>query len=171
MADELLKLTTALERPVVQIDGKEYEMSAPAELTVMETARLDRLGKKLDALMREELDEDDDTAIEAREEQVEKLLDQLTKIILRPVPRAVRAGLGQANKMAAIEVFTMLLLARKSKLAGATMLKSLFGPAIAQAMAQVAKDKTVTGTATDQADGSSEPPAAKGSSAETRGDG
>ena len=116
MADDaLLSLTTLIDRPRLEIDGHLYEIMSPDELPLLTSQRLAAKGRELDRLMK--LDE----LKPVHERRLPELLDELCAIIMEPVPVEVRASLSEAQKQSVIEVFTMLSLARKTRLAGATM--------------------------------------------------
>lgn len=120
MADALLSIDTMIERSQISVDGALYEIVSPEELPLLTSQRIAALGRKLDKFMKS--DDLNDTS----SKQLNATLDGLVEIIMEPVPGAVIAKLSQAQKYSVIEVFTMLSLARKSKLAGAT-LQSVIG--------------------------------------------
>ena len=156
----LISIDTLIERPKICIDGVDYELTSPEELTVLESVALRRLGEKLDALMKT-ADPDEETA-----RKMIATIDKITAIIMRFVPRDVRARLSETQALKVVEVFTMLLLAGKAKLAGGAMMQQFAG-AIAQMIQQPStKDKLKTRT-----DGSEISPASSGSTAANRADG
>ncbi len=149
----LIEIDTLIERPIITIDKEPYEITAPDELTIVESAAVGRLGRRLDRLMKKE------TLDQEGERELARTLGKLAAIIMRPVPADVRQGLNEAQTLAVIEVFTLLLLARKAKLAGGTMLKTV-GAQVLTAMTNP------SGT-----DGETPSPASSGSTAATRGAG
>ncbi len=155
MAENMLDINTLIERPIVGIDGKPYEIIAPEELSIVAGAKVARLGRRLDEKMKL------DHPTEADEAALAQVLKDLTEIIMAPVPEEVRDKLGDAQKLAVIEVFTMLLLARKAKLAGGTMVKQLAGQAFADLIKNLPKAATGEKSSAD----------ASGSTAATHGDG
>ena len=128
MDDELLVLTTAIERPKIAIDEQLYELTAPEELTILEGARIAAFGRKLDALLKLE------EPTEADQKRLEAVFAGMTGVIMRPVPAEIRAKLTEAQQLSVIEAFTLLLLASKTKRAGAAMVKGLVGKSIEMAL-------------------------------------
>lgn len=119
-AEPLLDLSSLIERPKITIDDEPWEITAPEELSVIDTQRLASLGRKLDNLRMQDG--------EAQAKQLTDTLEAIVALVMAPVPAKVRAKLSDAQKVAVIEVFTMLSYARKAQLAGATVpniLKSL----------------------------------------------
>lgn len=112
--EPILDLQTLIERPKIAIDGKRYEILSPDELPLIATQRAAWLGRRLNKLMNAE-----EKLSAAQQANMADVLDELASIIMEPVPAAVRATLADAQKQAVTEVFTMLSLARKAKLAGA----------------------------------------------------
>lgn len=161
MADPMIELSTLIERPVIEIDGETHELTAPDELTIMQSARIAALGRKLDVLMKTENPQPQD------QKALEKVLEELTGLIMAPVPHEVRSRLAEAHQLAVIEVFTTLLLARKTKLAGATMFREVVGGALDAATKAAAKEAA----AKKVADGQPSQPGASGSTAATPGAG
>ena len=117
--DNILSLSTMLVRPKIKIDGAEYEMAAPSELSIEQNYRLSDLGRKLANLR--------GTAglADAQQQQLTQILTAICDIILAPIPEEVRARLSDSHKLAVTEVFTMLLSEDRLKLAGGTVLKML----------------------------------------------
>ena len=115
--DDILSIETILKRPKIKIDGALYEIIAPGELSLEQNYRLSELGQKL-ANMRNTRG-----LKHAQRAQMAETLTQICKIILEPVPAAVQATLTDANKLAVIEVFTLLLSTEKARLAGETLTK------------------------------------------------
>lgn len=119
MAEYVLKIETKIERPKIDIDGVLYEIVSPEELPVETSYRIADLGKKLQNMM--------NTASqpEAQQKLMKKNLHELADIIMAPVPVDVRAALSDTMLHSVVEVFSMLLLERKVKLAGATITGTL----------------------------------------------
>lgn len=112
--EPILDLQTLIERPKIAIDGKRFEILSPDELPLITTQRAAWLGRRLNKLMNAE-----EKLSAAQQANMADVLDELASIVMEPVPAEVRATLADAQKQAVIEVFTMLSLARKAKLAGA----------------------------------------------------
>lgn len=168
MADNLLDIKTLIERPVVAIDGIQYEITAPEEMSIVDAAKVARLGRRLDAKMKL------DHPTPADETALRDILADLIAIIMKPVPEEVRSKLGDAQKLAVIEVFTMLLLARKARLAGGTMVRQLAGQAFADLLSKVpqaAEAAAATEGATGAATGEKSSADASGSTAAIHGAG
>lgn len=160
-AANLISIDTVIERPLIRIDGELHELVSPDELTVMQSVAIRKLGTRLDKLMN--IDEPDDEA----ERKLSATLNRITDIIMRPVPAAVRAKLTEVQQLQVIEVFTMLLLAKKAQLAGAPMLQQFAGT-ILDAMKAALGDKQPS---QPQSPGSATSPASSGSTAATSGTG
>lgn len=112
-AEPLLELDSLIERPKIKIDGELYEIAAPEELSVIDTQRVASLGRRLDNLLKQE------GAAQAK--ILQDTLGDIIAIVMSPVPADVRARLSDGQKMSVVEVFSMLSLARKTQLAGATI--------------------------------------------------
>ncbi|MCX9146621.1 hypothetical protein [Erythrobacter sp. WG] len=107
----LLDLGTIVERPFITIDGKPFELRNTDELSVAESLRFGRWGKRL-----EELQADGGEEIA---EELDALVATMARAILVDVPDEVFAGLSGTHRWAIIDVFTGLLLRTKLKVAGA----------------------------------------------------
>ena len=105
----ILNLSTLVERPVIEIDGKKYQMLSPEELSVVDTHRFALWGQHIQEF----------TADEAQGPELQTLIDELAAKVLVGVPADVFAKLSGVQRFSAVEVFTMLLLARKAELVGA----------------------------------------------------
>lgn len=105
----ILNLSTLVERPVIEIDGKKYQMLSPEELSVVDTHRFALWGQHIQEF----------TADEAKGPELQTLIDELAAKVLVGVPADVFAKLSGVQRFSAVEVFTMLLLARKAELVGA----------------------------------------------------
>ena len=115
MTEPLLNIDTLIERPLVKIDGELHEIVTSQELPLMVSQKVAVLGRRLDTLMKtEDLDV-------AGQKLLASTLDKIADIVMAPVPIEVRAKLTQAHKLAVLEVFTMLSLGQKVRLAGAMM--------------------------------------------------
>lgn len=108
----LLDLDTLVVRPTVRIDGVEYEMVAPDELSILEYHRLINLGKRLDAI--EQVEE----PTEAQEIEYEDLLDTLCRRILL-APDEVHKRLKRPQRAAVALTFTQLRLMASFRTVGA----------------------------------------------------
>lgn len=146
MTEPLLNIDTLIERPLVKIDGELHEIVSSQELPLMVLQRVAMLGRRLDTLMKtDDLDA-------AGEKLLDVTLDKIIDVIMAPVPAYVRAKLTQAHKQSVVEVFTMLSLGRKVRLAGAMM--------------RQAAEKAAPTTGTTEA-GAASSPGSSGSSAAT----
>ncbi len=144
----VLNLSTLIERPMITIDQTPHEIVSPDEMSLLDTQRAASLGRRLDKLTRA------DDLNPTMQKQLAETLDALCDIIMAPIPKDARAKLTDAQRMAVIEVFTMLSLARKTKLAGAA--------ATSMVKAQAEAMTTETG-----ATGDSSSPGSSGSTAAT----
>ena len=111
----ILDIATLVKRPQIAIDDHLYDISAPGELSLVDSHRIARWGRQFDRLMKL----DDMTA--AQEKQLGDLVEKISNIILQPVPTIVVARLNEQQRLAVIEVFTLLSLERKTRLAGAAI--------------------------------------------------
>ncbi|MFQ5775865.1 MAG: hypothetical protein ACE5GS_15185 [Kiloniellaceae bacterium] len=102
MAEPLLDLSTAIERPTVLIDGASYEILCPDELSILDLQRLMADGRKIDAIVRKDELSDEDVATLSR------LLATLSERILVGAPADVRARLSDQQRLRVAEVFTQL---------------------------------------------------------------
>ena len=109
--DPLLDLNTLIERPTIKIDGDAYEILSQEELSILDSQRFERWGRKI-----EELANDDGKA-----DELDALLDTVTEKIMVGVPEDVRSRLTSGHKVRVISVFTGLLLGGRAAMAGATM--------------------------------------------------
>ena len=115
----ILSLETIFTRPQVSIDGALYDITSPGELTIQQSYRIGVLSRQLTKKRAE------DGLTEAAQNQLSETLNELTEIILEPVPTEVRAKLKDAQRLAMVEVFTMLLSEDRLTLAGATVMKMI----------------------------------------------
>lgn len=107
----LLDLDTITDRPVIRIDGETYQIRSPGELSVVESHRFGRWGKRIEELA----DQDGDEA----EAELDALVAKVARAILVDVPDAVFAKLPGAQRWAIIDLFTGLRLRETLKVAGA----------------------------------------------------
>ncbi len=109
-ADPILDLSTLIaDRPPLRIDGTTYHLKSPDELTLAESHKFTKWGKELEALGKDP----DRTA------ELEALLKVVAAAALADVPPDVRQRLLPSHNVAIVEVFTVLLLGRRMRLAGA----------------------------------------------------
>ena len=129
MAAAVLTLSSVIERPIIKIDDAEYEIVSPEELPLLTVQRLASWGRKLEKLLKasEELNT-------TQKKQLADVLNDIVAVIMEPVPDDVRALLSEAQLQSVVEVFTMLSLARKTKLAGAVMLSGALHPDVMRAL-------------------------------------
>ena len=116
MAEQpLLNLSTLIERPALTIDGVRYEMLSPDELSLLDSQRFTIWAGKIDQLSKAP-DEAGDGIDELGEVD-----DAAARKVLVGVPDEIFATLSAANKLAAIEAFTLLLLQKRMAAAGAIL--------------------------------------------------
>ena len=111
MTQQLLSLDTLVRRPKVAIDGTQYEMLSPDEMSVLDYQRFGLWHRELVQL--QEDGGEDDPALEA-------LVDRIARKAMVGVPAGVIGKLSGAQKIAVVEVFTGLLLQTRMRVAGAT---------------------------------------------------
>ncbi len=132
MADQVLDISTLIERPKIAIDGKFYKIRSPEELSVIDHHRMESQGRRMVEL----------TALPKlepiEENELKKLLHAISDFIMVDVPKSVRKKLTDAQRASVSEVFTALPL-RKHMMA-------MIGEATAQAVkAAEAKPKSTGG--------------------------
>lgn len=110
---ELLSIDTLIERPRIVIDGVPHEILSPDELPLLTSQRVASLGRKLDRLLKA------DTLNATGQADIGKTVRQIADIIMEPVPAEIREKLSETHLLSVTEIFTMLSLGRKAKLAGA----------------------------------------------------
>lgn len=109
-ADPILDLSTLIaDRPPIRIDGVVYHLRSPDELTLAESHQFTVWGKEL-----EKLGSDPEKVNE-----VEVLLRRISNKALVDVPPDVFQRLSPSQHVSIVEVFTVLLLGRRTRLAGA----------------------------------------------------
>jgi len=109
----LLDLDTLIDRPVVAIDGVKYEILSADELSVLDSARFGRWGRRI-----KELGEADEIDADG-EAELEQLVKRVARRVLVGVPDDVFDTLTGANRWAVVDLFTGLLLRRAMRVAGA----------------------------------------------------
>ena len=115
----VLDLSTLIpDRPPIRIDGQLYHLRSPDELTLAESHRFSRWGQELERLGK--ASETLGHIGEARgDTRLEDLLRVVARAALADVPEDVAAKLTPHHCLAIVEVFTVLLLGRRMRLAGA----------------------------------------------------
>lgn len=107
----LLELDTLIERRRIAIDGELYEIISPDELSVIDSHRFGRWGRRIEQLA--EMDG------EEAERELEELIAITARKILVGVPDQLFEQLPGSGRWAVIDLFTGLLLQRKLLVAGA----------------------------------------------------
>lgn len=97
-----LDLSTQRERPKVRIDGVEYELVRPDDLTVSQALWLEKIAPKVDRLAKEIRDQGFD---EAKAEELGREILKVSDIILGEVPAEVRARLTEMQKLIVIQAY------------------------------------------------------------------
>ena len=118
MADKpILELSTLIERPKISIDGKLYELLSPDELSIITFQRFGYWAQRIGEIM-------SGGEIEPKqEEELSRLIVELTDRVMIDVPQEVRDNLGDSQRMQVAEVFIQLPLPRwliAAKKAGVT---------------------------------------------------
>lgn len=113
MADTapLLDLDTLTARPVIAIDGTKYEILSAEELSVIDSHRFGRWGRRIKELS--EVDSED------AEKELNELVDLAARKVLVGVSDEIFAKLSGASRWAVVDLFTGLLLRRARRVAGA----------------------------------------------------
>ena len=107
--EPILDLTT-LRRPI-RIDGKTYHLKSADELTLVESQMFTRWAKELEVLGKDG----------GRDKELSALLRVVAREALADVPKRVFKRLSTSMHLAVVEVFTVLLLERQVRLAGAVV--------------------------------------------------
>lgn len=107
----LLDLDTLIERPRIAIDGELYEILSPDELSVIDSHRFGRWGRRI-----EELAEQDGEAAEA---ELDEVISRAARKIMPDVPEELFGRLPGSARWAVIDLFTGLLLHKKLIVVGA----------------------------------------------------
>lgn len=110
----LLDLNTLIERPKIKIDGKDYEIFSPDELSVLDSQRFTIWGTQLEKL----------GADKSKADELEILIEKAARAAFVDIPDDVFAKLSGMQKLSVVEVFTMLLLRKKMGVAGAFLAES-----------------------------------------------
>lgn len=109
-AEPILDLSTLIAaRPPVRIDGTVYHLKSPDELTLADSHSFTRWGKELEVLGQQP----------DKVKELEMLLRVVARAALADVPRRVFKRLSPSQHVSVVEVFTVLLLGRQARLAGA----------------------------------------------------
>lgn len=108
MAKPILDLSTLIERPIIRVDGADYHLKSPEELTLLESQQFTAWGKEIEALARD-----------GKSEDLSAVVRIVARDALADVPGEVFGRLSPSQLMAIVEVFTALLLSRRLRLAGA----------------------------------------------------
>ncbi len=130
----VLDLNTLIDRPKVSIDGKTYDLYSAEELSILESQWFTVKGQEIEA-----------AANKDNQEEVEELVSDVCKRCLVACPDEVFDRLSGSHKMAITELFTRLLLQRKTQVAGA----------IAQMVLESRKKTPATPTGESSSPGSS----------------
>lgn len=109
----LLDLDTLIERPRIAIDGTTYEILSPQELSVIDSHRFARWGRRIDVLERSDAED------AGEEAELDALVAKVARRICVGVPEDVFAKVPGRQRRQIIDVFTALLLRTGLKVAGA----------------------------------------------------
>ncbi|MFZ5747902.1 MAG: hypothetical protein ACOY45_09640 [Pseudomonadota bacterium] len=107
--EPLLDLNTLIRRPTVKIDDTLYELLSIDELSVIDNRRFALWAQQLDELQQGD----------ALNPELEALVDTIARKAMVGVPEDVFARLSGTSKIAVVEVFTVLLLRGRQRVAGA----------------------------------------------------
>lgn len=102
MADALLNLDTLVERKIVKVDGKPYELRTPGELSLLEFHRIGKLGETLEPLFAQE-----DSLTLDQVGTLATALDELCRAVFIAPPE-VHAALREGHKLQIVNVFIEL---------------------------------------------------------------
>jgi predicted DNA-binding protein (UPF0251 family) len=100
-AKPLLNLTTLVERRTIAIDGAEYELLAPGQVSLLMFHRIGlrvKQAEEMRAIKPEDVSKD-------QLEELSTSLDEITSLILK-APAKVRARLSDVQKLAIMQCFT-----------------------------------------------------------------
>jgi hypothetical protein len=103
----ILDLTVDVERPIVRIDGQNYQLHTPEELSLLEFRIVRREARRLSELLQQINNQADAASDEVVEEFVDAL-DRLCRRILL-APDAVHQRLREQHRLTLIETFSSLL--------------------------------------------------------------
>jgi len=102
MAEPILNLNTLVDRRVVRIDGKDYELIASGELSLLDYHRIGRQSGRVEELMTRSEDLSD-----AEVQELSRMLKDLCCLILR-APEELHARLNDLHRLAVIQAFSNL---------------------------------------------------------------
>ena len=102
MADAKLDLSTQIDRPIVRIDGEEYEMFSPHEMTLVQIHNIQSQGRMLESLMSK------DQLSDNERKKLTGIGDTLLSAIMVDIPEEVRSRLTDIMKLRLVTVFTRL---------------------------------------------------------------
>jgi len=105
--EPILSLDTLVERRSVLIDGEPYELLNAGELALLDYHRIGKQGERVEKMMAQPEDLDDDQVLE-----LSRLLDSLCKVLLL-APDEVQTRLRDDQKLLVLGAFTNLQ--RKTK--------------------------------------------------------
>lgn len=142
MPKQLLDLSTlAPERPVVAIDGAAYEMLVPDDLGLLVQTRLERLQRKVQALVDQPTSEDE-TENDSQVEALEDALHEAVSILLPDLPTETRNKLRDNQCLAIMQAFTAAVGEKKTKAKAPRPIRPIGG-----SRSRVSNDSTAEGTA------------------------
>ena len=118
----LLNLDTLVVRPLVAIDGKDYEMLNPGEVSILDLHRFGALGAEFEGIT-SSVQADTDLTTE-QVTAVSVALDRMVRMILR-APEDVLSRLTDVHRYRIIEAFNTLT---PSKLPAPRVSKAVAGP-------------------------------------------
>ena len=98
----ILNLDTLVERAVVRIDGTDYELLNPGELSVLDFHKIGKRAERVEAMLKEEGDLSEDQVVTLTE-----ALDALCRLVLR-APAEVHARLSDTQRLKVTQAFTVL---------------------------------------------------------------
>ncbi|WP_346915030.1 hypothetical protein [uncultured Roseibium sp.] len=130
----VLDLNTLIDRPKINIDGKAFDLYSAEELSILDSQWFTVKGQEIEA-----------AAGKDNQEEVEGLVSEVCRRCLVACPDEVFDRLSGSHKMAIAELFTRLLLQRKTRVAGA----------IAQMVLESRKKTPATPTGASSSPGSS----------------
>lgn len=99
MADNLLDLTTLIEQPTISIDGVQYEILHPDQLSIVDAHHLQSMALRIEKITKQP-DIDDDGAAD-----LSAMVIDLSDRIMIGVPPEIRAKLTEAQRLVVAEVF------------------------------------------------------------------
>ncbi|MFN3990055.1 MAG: hypothetical protein ACK4IS_07335 [Erythrobacter sp.] len=150
----LLDIETLIIRPAIMIDGERHEIIAPDELPLDQSHLMAAKGRRMQQLQQADSMNRDQRA------ELEAIVEQLSDIIMEPIPKAVRGKLKPAQRLQVIEAFTALLLKRRMASAAAMMPGQKMIEAAMQAMGAAARPSPGESSSPGSSDSSAETPKA-----------